>query len=85
MKCLREACGAHRSSQKLPLLGLDQTAEFGHLDTSLDKLGNDICETIGAQTRSLSNEVDNAASRVPSLEQELKEYVSFVCLRLSSY
>ncbi|PIL30073.1 hypothetical protein GSI_07784 [Ganoderma sinense ZZ0214-1] len=58
---------------KLLLLSLDQTAEFGHLDTSLDKLGNDIHSGVLAHTHSLSNEVANAAGRIPSLERELED------------
>ncbi|PIL30093.1 hypothetical protein GSI_07765 [Ganoderma sinense ZZ0214-1] len=58
---------------KLSLLGLDQTAEFWHLDASLDKLENDIRAAVLAHKHSLSNEVENAAGRIPSLERELEE------------
>ena len=76
------ACGTHRRRQKLPQLGLDQTAEFGHLDASLDNLAKDICAAVLAQRNSLSDEVENIASRIPSLEKELEECVSFIVLPL---
>ncbi|PIL30071.1 hypothetical protein GSI_07648 [Ganoderma sinense ZZ0214-1] len=58
--------------KKLPQLSLDQRAEFDHLHASLEKLGKEIFLTVGAKRNSISNEVNNMASRVTSLEAELK-------------
>lgn len=60
-------------------------AEFDHLNICLDKLAKGIYTAVVAQRHSLKNEVENTQGRIPSLEKELEQCVSFAHPPSSTY